>query len=269
MAGKDGNQLIQDEPGGLTPPLSPAELMAIVLSRDLGDGEVGAWGVGSLIPMAAVLLARASHAPHIIIGGERAYNPKPVLNSGLDDPGMMTRIEALEGYWELFGHWHRGVDFFCFSGMQVDAFGNLNLHLIGDDLANPTVRGPGVPNISLAGSCGRTYLFFAEHSKRRFVERLDFISVPGHMDGQGRKSRALKGSGPKFCVTPLCVFEFSPETHRMFLASVHPGVTVSAVLGATGFEIAVEGEVPVTRQPTSDEIRRLREVVDPQGLLLG
>ena len=247
--------------------LSASESIAIILSRELKNDDVGAWGVGSLIPMAAVLLARSGHAPGITIGGERTYNPKPSLNNGLDDLTMMSRAEALEGYWELFGHWHKGVDFFCFSGMQVDAFGNLNLHLIGNDWLNPIVRGPGVPNISLSGTCGRTYLFFTEHSKRRFVERVDFISIPGHIDQDGRAAKGLLGAGPRKCVTPLCVFEFSPITFRMYIASVHSGVDIATVADATGFNISVDGNVPITPPPSREEVWRLRSVVDPKGLL--
>src|ERR1022692_922128 len=123
---------------------SAHELISIVLSREIRDNEVGAWGVGGTIPMAAVRLAQHLHAPGVIIGGERPYNPKPSrLSLGFGDPVSLERAEAMEGFWELFGHWHKGVDFFFYSGMQIDAYGNLNLHVIGDIKA-PKVRGPGV-----------------------------------------------------------------------------------------------------------------------------
>src|SRR5262249_41578240 len=134
---------------------SVQELIAILLSREIRNNDVGSWGVGGVIPMAAVRLAQHLHAPDAIIGGERPYNPNPSrLSKGYGDSVLLERAEAIEGFWELFGHWHKGVDFFFYSGMQIDAYGNVNLHVIGD-LKTPKVRGPGVANISLSQSCGR------------------------------------------------------------------------------------------------------------------
>ena len=244
------------------------ERIAIFLSRELRDNEVGAWGVGGILPMAAVRLAQHLHAPGLVIGGERIFNPKPSrLAAGLDDPVLMERAEAIEGFWELFGHWHKGVDFFFYSGMQIDAYGNLNLHVIGT-VAAPKLRGPGVANVSLAQSCGRILLYATDHEPRRFVERVDFISVPGHLRGPASKAEAgIRSRGPTLCVTPIAVMDFDPASLRMRLRSVHGGATEDEVRKRTGFEFAPGAPAQATPPPTSREIEVLRERVDQEGLL--
>jgi glutaconate CoA-transferase subunit B len=247
---------------------SSQEMMAVLLARTLRDKEVGAWGVGGTLPMAAVMLARHLHAPGLVIGGERVCNPKPSrLSTGFGDPVMMEGAEAIEGFWELFGHWHKGVDFFFYSGMQIDPYGNLNLHFIGDPAA-PKVRGPGVANISLAQRCKRILLYAADHSPRRFVEKLDFRSVPGHFDGPASKAQAgIVSEGPVVCVTPLALMDFDPVTLRMRLKSVHGGASEADVRAQTGFELASDGPIGETEPPTAIELDTLRRKVDPAGLL--
>ena len=247
---------------------APFELVAILLARELRDNEVGAWGAGGLIPMAAVRLAQHLHAPGIVIGGERIYNPKPSrLATGLDDAVLLERAEAIEGFWELFGHWHKGVDFFFYSGMQIDAFGNLNLHVVGD-IAAPKLRGPGVANISLAQSCGRILLYATDHERRRFTEKVDFVSVPGHLRGPVSKAEAgITSQGPVVCVTPIATMDFDPKTLRMRLRSVHSGITESEVRRRTGFEFAPGPPAAQTQPPLPHELAILRTKVDPQGLL--
>lgn len=244
------------------------ERIAIILSREISDNEVGAWGVGGILPMASVRLAQNLHAPGVVIGGERIFNPKPSrLAASFDDPVLMERAEAIEGFWELFGHWHKGVDFFFYSGMQIDAYGNLNLHVIGS-LDEPKLRGPGVANVSLPQSCGRILLYATDHEPRRFVEKVDFVSVPGHMRGQASKAEVgIRSRGPTLCVTPIAVMDFDPNTLRMRLRSVHGGATENEVRKCTGFELASDGPVQATAPVTSIELETLRKHVDPMGLL--
>jgi glutaconate CoA-transferase subunit B len=242
--------------------------MSILLAREILDNEVGSWGVGGTIPMAAVRLAQHLHAPGVVIGGERVYNPKPSrIAVGFGDPVLLQGAEAIEGFWELFGHWHKGVDFFFYSGMQIDAYGNLNLHVIGD-IDAPKLRGPGVANISLAQSCRRILLYATDHSPRRFVEKLDFISVPGHVRGPvAKKEAGILSGGPVVCVTPIAVMDFDPETLRMRLRSVHGNATEDDVRARTGFEFAAGPSVHATMAPTERELNVLRTVVDPERVL--
>jgi glutaconate CoA-transferase, subunit B len=247
---------------------SDLERIAILLSRELQDNDIGSWGVGGIIPMAAIMLAKKMHAPGIIIGGERVYNPKPSsLAAGLDDPVLMEKAEAIEGFWELFGHWHKGVDFFFYSGMQIDVYGNLNLHLIGS-IENPKLRGPGVANISLIQRCKKIYLYSPDHSTKKFVEKVDFISAPGHLFGpQSKKDAGIFNEGPVICVTPIATFDFDPVTLRMRIKSIHSHSTFEEVKSKTGFELNENAPTLVTIDPTDLELKILREQIDLKGLL--
>jgi glutaconate CoA-transferase subunit B len=108
-----------------------------------------------------------------------------------------------------------------------------------------------------------------QHSRRVFVERCDFISTFGWGTGgaDARRKLGLPGGGPRYCVTPLAVLDFEPESKRLRLRSVHPTVTVADVVAATGFELIVPDRVPLTEPPTQEELEILRSRVDPGGLL--
>lgn len=251
-------------------PCSPAEMQTVVLARELRDGELGAAGASAAIPMAAMMLARLTHAPDLQIAGEMFVNPRPkqLWNSMLDDRALGA-CEAAETFLELFGHSHRGLDFFFHNGMQIDAFGNINLHHIGGTIDKPKMRGPGAANISYAATSRRFYICTTSHTVRTFVPRVDFITSPGHLDGPESFRAAGLAGGPRLCVTPLAVMDFAPDTLRMRLKSVHPWSTAGEVALNTGFDIAAEGDVPLTDPPTSEELRLLRQEVDPKGLLRG
>ncbi|UOA17194.1 CoA-transferase [Sulfitobacter dubius] len=244
------------------------ELQAIILARDLKDGEMGAAGAAAAIPMAAILLARQTHAPNLVIAGEMFVNPNPtqLWPSMLDDRALGA-CEAAETFLELFGHSHRGLDFFFHNGLQIDARGNINLHYVGGSLHAPKVRGPGAANISYAGTSKRFYICPTAHSKRNFVERVEFITSPGYLDGpESFAESGLKG-GPSLCVSPLAVMDFCPDTLRMRLKSAHEGVSVEEVQSNTGFKLIVSDEVPTTPAPSDNELRLLREKVDTKGYL--
>lgn len=246
----------------------PAELQAVVLARDLRDDEMGAAGASAAIPMAAMLLARLTHAPNLQIAGEMFVNPRPrqLWDSMLDDRALGA-CEAAETFLELFGHSHHGLDFFFHNGMQIDVHGNINLHHIGGTIAKPTMRGPGAANISYAGTSRRFYICTGSHSRRTFVPRVDFITSPGYLDGPESFRAAGLSGGPQLCVTPLAVMDFHPETLRMRLKSVHPWSSHEDVAACTGFDLSITGEEPVTPLPTAIELDLLRNQIDPQGLL--
>ena len=245
------------------------ELMAVLLARDLCDGERGAAGAAAAVPMAAMLLARRMHAPNLEIAGEMFVNPQPnrLWDSMLDDRAL-GKCEAAETFVELFGHSHRGLDFFFHSGLQYDRFGNINLHYIGGSFERPVMRGPGAANISYAARSKRFYICAMHHSRRNFVDKVDFVTMPGHLQGAESRGRAgLVNEGPRYCITPLCVFDFDPTTYQMRLKSVHPGHSIEQVLAATGFPLSVAAEIPTTVPPTEMELATLRREIDPGGYL--
>ena len=159
---------------------------------------------------------------------------------------------------------------FFIGGLQIDAFGNTNLIGIGADFKHLKMRGPGgVGTASMATNIGRYYLYVNNHSKQTLTERLDWRSSFGYGDGgaDARKKLGLPGGGPRFCITPLCIFDFEEESKRMRLKSVHPGVTVEQVLASTGFQPVVPDNVPTTPAPTEEQVALLRNRIDVEGVL--
>jgi glutaconate CoA-transferase subunit B len=254
----------------MTQAYSTAELLAVLLARDLRDGERGAAGAAALVPMAAILLALNMHAPNLEIAGEMFVNPRPrrLWESMLDDRALGV-CEAAETFVELFGHSHRGLDFFFHSGLQYDPYGDINLHVIGP-WDRPQLRGPGAANLSYAIRSKRFYITALAHTRRNFVETVDFITIPGHLGGPAAKQRAgLTMEGPRYCLTPRCIFDFDPITLRMRVKSIHPGHSFDEVIAETGFDLQVPDTSETTVPPSREELEVLRRVVDPHGALRG
>jgi glutaconate CoA-transferase subunit B len=256
----------------LTQNYAVAELMACVLSRELKNGELGAMGAASQIPMAATKLAIATHAPDLnwLSGGSGAINSQlPFLIESAADPRNLMGADCRLSMEDIVdtecgGHF----DWVCYGAIQVDRRGNLNMMAIGN-YDKPTMRGPGSVGLSLAGAFGRFYIYLAHHDKRNLVEKVDFISGPGFGDGTSSRDAMVQpgARGPVLCITPLCVFDFHPEQRTMRLKSVHPGVTVEEVLARTGFMPLMPEVVEITKAPTMDEMQLLRESIDREGVL--
>lgn len=244
------------------------ELVVVALARAFTDDTVAFNGAVSFIPVCALQLARATHAPHLVwLAGSIAVDPHPdsipesTLSGGLWQGATMLQSSAAD-FWP-YAEAGR-LNSFCFRGAQIDAYGNVNNTVIGS-YDHPRVRLPGGGGMADLGCLmPRIYLWSTTHDPRTFVERLDFRSGLGYGDGPGyRESLGLEG-GPRLCVTNLCVMDFHPESRRMRLRSVHPGVTVEQVRAATGFELEMpDGLVEETPVPTAEELRLLREEVDP------
>ena len=158
---------------------------------------------------------------------------------------------------------------FAFRGAQMDARGNVNNTVIGP-YETPKVRLPGGGGMADLGSMiPKIYLWNTTHNTRTFVEQLDFRSGIGWGDGGDHRETLGLPGGPQLCITNLCVFDFHPESRRMRVASLHPGVTIGEVQESTGFEVLVPGgEIPTTERPTEEELRILREEVDPTSARL-
>ena len=162
------------------------------------------------------------------------------------------------------------VDYAFLGAAQMDAYGNLNTTVIGDH-TSPKVRLPGSGGGNDAGSlCWRTIILM-RHDRRRFVEKIDFLTTPGYLTGPGAREEAglPADSGPYQVISQLGVMGFDDETKRMKLISVHPGVTVEDVVENTGFELIIPDEVSETTPPTDEELRLLREEIDSAGIVIG
>jgi glutaconate CoA-transferase subunit B len=163
------------------------------------------------------------------------------------------------------------VDYTFLGGAQIDAYGNLNSTMIGDDYAHPRVRLPGSGGANdLASLCWRI-LVVTTHDRRRFVEKLDFLTTPGYLTGPGAREAAglAPGTGPYRVITDLAVLGYHDHSKRMQVLSLHPGVGLEHVQAATAFELAVQESLTVTTPPTDVELHILREEVDPHRYIIG
>jgi glutaconate CoA-transferase subunit B len=163
------------------------------------------------------------------------------------------------------------IDYTFLGGAQIDAFGNLNSTLIGSDYARPRVRFPGSGGANdLASLCWRI-LVVTNHDRRRFVEKLDFLTTPGYLDGAGAREAAglPPGTGPYRVITDLAVLGYHEQTKRMQVLSLHPGVTLERVRDGTGFDLGTVEPLAVTPAPSDTELEVLRREVDPHRYLLG
>jgi glutaconate CoA-transferase subunit B len=229
--------------------------------------------IGTGIPMLAAALAQKTHAPGLVpvfeFGGVGALlDPLP---RAVGESRTFYRALAAAGICEVMEAAQRGlVEYGFLGGAQIDAYGNLNTTFIGEDHDRPKVRLPGSGGGNDVGSsCWRT-IYIMRHDRRRFVEKLDFLTTPGYLTGPGAREAAglARDTGPYRVVTELAVLGFHDESKRMTLERVQPGVTVKQVIENTGFELIVPARVPENDPPSEREIDLLRNEVDPGRIYL-
>jgi glutaconate CoA-transferase subunit B len=248
------------------------ELMVCVAARQLEDGKTAVIGTG--MPLAAAMLAQKTRSPHLIIMFEAgSIAPQLVkLPHSVADSYTMTNALMCSSMDEIMEACQRGVvDYTFLGGAQIDQYGNLNSTMVGTDYQNPKVRLPGSGGANdLASLCWKT-LIITPHDKRRFVEKVDFLTTPGYLTGPGAREAAglPAGSGPYKVITTLALMGYDPKSKRMRVESLHPGVTVEEVRANTGFEMLFVENLSLTPEPTGDELRILRDEVDPQGIIIG
>lgn len=248
------------------------ELMICCAARALEDGKTVAVGTG--VPCAAAMLAQRVHAPNLVIlfeaGGIAPLLPTMPISVG--DSRTFYRAAMATSMADVMETCQRGmVDYTFLGGAQIDRYGNLNSTMIGGDHAKPKVRFPGSGGANdLASLCWRI-LVVTHHDKRRFVEKVDFITTPGYLTGPGARERAglSPGTGPYRVITDLAVMGYHPQTKEMQILSLHPGISLEQVQASTGFTLAVQEPIETTLAPSEMELRLLREEVDPHRYLLG
>jgi glutaconate CoA-transferase, subunit B len=249
------------------------EIMCVTLAAQFKDGDEVCNGMASFIPVAAIMLARREHAPGLVwLAGAAGVDPRPdrVPASTLEAPLWRDSVMYLEQYGDFWHYAQNGknLGIFCVGAAQLDMHGNANNSVIGDDYHRPKVRLPGTAGLGDMGSLGKRLFYWnPNHSPRSLVEKVDFRSAAGYLGGGDEREQLGLTAGPEIVVTNLAVLDFHPESKRMRLRSVHPGTSVAQVQEATGFELLLpDGEVPETTPPTAEQVRLLREVIDPDGM---
>lgn len=229
--------------------------------------------IGTGLPMLAAALAKKLYAPELLpvfeFGGIGSTLDE--LPLGVGESRTFDRAFAALGICDVMETAQRGLihDGFL-GGAQIDPHGNLNTTVIGSH-QTPKVRLPGSGGANEVGSfCQRTVIIMKQ-DRRRFVQKLDFLTTPGFLTGPGARERAglPGGTGPYRVVTDMAVYDFDPASLRMRLISLHPGVKLDSVREATGFPLKVRRPLAVTPPPTPLELSTLREKVDPGRLFLG
>ena len=249
------------------------ELMIAVMAGFFQDGDQACNGMASFLPVSAFMLARLTHAPDLVwLAGASGLEPRPekVPASTLEAPLWKDSVMYMEQYGDFWNYALNGrwLTKFCVGAAQLDMYGNANNSVIGSDYHRPKVRLPGTAGLGDMGSIGKQLYFWSpNHNPRALVEKVDFISCAGYLEGgDARENLGLTG-GPEVVVTNLAVLDFHPDSKRMRVRSVHPGVTVAQVQEATGFELVLpDGEIPTTAVPTDEQVRLIREVIDPDGM---
>ncbi|HEX5327213.1 MAG TPA: CoA-transferase [Acetobacteraceae bacterium] len=244
-----------------------AELLAIMASRALRDGLIVFAGVGT--PLLAATLAQRLHAPGLTIlfeGG--VIGPFIVpgeLPPSTNEQRCTRRANMVCPITDVLLLLQRGyVDVGFLGGAQIDRYGNINSSFIGDP-DHPTTRLPGTGGGNDIASLAHVMVVM-KHEKRRFVEQVEFITSPGYLRGGASRYQAgLLAGGPQLIITDLAELGFHPESKRMQIQALHPGVNIERVQASTGFTLDVAADVHVTSAPMERELQVLRQL-DPDRL---
>jgi glutaconate CoA-transferase, subunit B len=246
---------------------SASELMIVAAARALAGARVVFVGVG--LPNVACNLAQRTVAPDLELVYEAGvYGARPArLPLSVGDPTLVTGALAAMSMGQLFQYYlQRGlIDVGFLGAAQIDRFGNLNSTVIGD-YARPKVRLPGSGGACEIALLARRILVIARLSRRTFVETLDFLTTPGHLQGgESRAALGAAGRGPESVITDKAIFGFDSVTREMQVASLHPGVTLAEVQDAVSWPLQAAEDLTTTPPPTEAEMAILRGELDLAG----
>ncbi len=245
-----------------------SELMISLMAREIKDGDRVLQGLYSPMPMIACLLAKKLHAPNMVyFNTADAVDPDPSeVPFSTAAPRLQEGCVAYAPLAEVFDLAQRGELSLIFLGAaQVDMFGNTNLSVIGS-FERPKVRLPGGAASAYLCAFMETVIWVPRHNSRVFVEKVQFITGQGYINGWDTRERlGIPKGGPRKVITNLCVMDFEPRTKRMRLVSTHPGVSVEDVVNNTGFDLIIPDEVPTTEPPSERELEIIRKI-DPNNV---
>ena len=247
------------------------ELLVATAARYIRDGDVVFVGVG--IPGLAAGLAKLTHAPNLTMamesGGIGSQPYRVVL--GIGDNACVENSICNTSLWRLFSDQQRGFfDLGMVGGAQVDKYGNVNSTVIMGDgsYALPEARLPGSGGANDIASSANETLVLINMQKRRFLEKVDYITSPGYLEGfDSREKAGLLGGGPKAIITDKCILKFDSVTKEAYVASIHPGVEIADIKSSVSWNIKVSENVEETQPPTEDQVSITR-ALDPEGIYL-
>jgi glutaconate CoA-transferase, subunit B len=242
---------------------SPNEIMTIAAARKLRNGAVCFVGIG--LPSAAANLARLTHAPDVVLIYESGtIGTKPhVLPLSIGDGELAETADTVVSVPEIFRYWLQAgrVDVGFLGAAQIDKFGNINTTMVGGTYDVPRIRLPGAGGAPEIATAAKEITIILKHSPRAFVEKLDFVTSSGYVDGSGpRSAAARRGRGPTVVITDLGVMNSDPATRELVLTALHPGVTLDQVRNATSWELKVAPKLEVSARPTLCELTALRDL---------
>jgi acyl CoA:acetate/3-ketoacid CoA transferase beta subunit len=249
---------------------SVGELMCVTLAREIDDGDVVVLGSFTPLAYASYILAKITHAPNSTLLAYAAVDFKPFQLSFLraeasatrGAPLMWTMLEDLNSV-----HLKGRGDVEAISSIQADQYGNINLSAIGD-YNKPKLRGPGGAGAPEVIKMHRKMIgYFPSHSKMTFVPKVDVITGTRYLIGAEERIKSGYRPGPIRYITNLCVISKHEKDRPFRIDSLHPGVKVEDVVNNTGFELEIPSQVSETEKPTEEQVRMLREVVDPYGTI--
>jgi glutaconate CoA-transferase subunit B len=249
---------------------TPSELMVIVAARELRDKESVLVGVG--IPNLAANLAKKLQAPGLNMvyeSGAVGSNPSRMPLS-IGDPCLVTGAKSVCSMYEQFAYYLQGgrIDVGFLGGAQIDRYGNINSTIIGA-YKTPKVRLPGSGGACDIASNVKKIIVITPHEKRRFVEKVDFKTSPGFLDGKEKwKALGLQGGGPYAVITNLCTMKFDEKTGEMTVVALQPGITIEKVKENTPWDVKVADKLETTPAPSEKELSTLR-ALDPERIYLG
>ena len=247
-----------------------SELMVTRAARELKDGEIVFVGIG--LPNMACNLARRIHAPNLVLiyeSGTIGSIPER-LPVSIGDPSLAKNALSICPMSDVFNLYLQGgrIDVGFLGCAQIDRYGNINSTVIGD-YHHPKVRLPGSGGACEMAIHAKKTIVITPLQKRIFPEAVDFVTSPGQVSGgKSRKMWDMPGGGPLIVITDMCVFTFDEQSGEMVLSGLHPGIELETVHEQVGWELKVSDNLSETEIPTQEEIRIIREDLDPQGIFI-
>jgi len=251
------------------PDIRATEIMAAAGARELRDGEVIIVGLG--LPEVATVLAKRTHAPRLAALLEvGVMNPAPRDTPvGLADSRIFYRATCWSGFLDVMGmNLHRGVVDAGFLGaLELDRYGNVNTTLLKQEsgkirYVNGSAGGNDVASLA------KRVIVIMRHEKRKLPLAVAYLTSPGFVGGRSREELNLRGGGPSRVITDMAVLGFDAKTHAVSLLSLHPGIRLEELVENTGFPLHIPNDIPTTPLPSAEELRLLREEIDPKGMHL-